>query len=439
MYPYREADVNPSCGKGFKTDCRFSPQIWLCDHQFKPIIPSNREYSMRVPREFAEMTHFHAVRENIFAVFQMRRSALCAHGRPGHGVQQESLHSERTNMLCLIPLLLLLPPPSIMSGFRQCPSPCLCYESSDLVDCRSQGLDQVPAGVSHGTWLLDLSGNRVREVRSDSFVGLWSLKFLLMSNNSIHAVHPQFLERLDLSFNRLRWLPQDFTLHLTSLQELRLDHNLMQHVDSSSLRNCDNLRKLDLSYNRIRTIDTKAFHSLSRLRLLHLEGNKLNVLKDGLLSRQQTLEVLLLGHNNISAIEAEALAPLRGLTLLGLRGNQLQHIKFKTFLKLKTINTHLQMSLNPWTCDCDLQRVFGKIQHVRHLHVEDYKAILCHAPPQQAGSPLVSMDSQLCMAETASVLVITITVMLAVIGALVKAERNRKSKQAASDAESSDK
>lgn len=97
------------------------------------------------------------------------------------------------------------------------------------------------------------------------------------------------------------------------------------------------------------------------------------------------------------------------------------------------------MSLNPWTCDCDLQRVFGKIQYVRHLHVEDYKAILCHAPPQQAGSPLASMDSQLCMAETASVLVITITVMLAVIGALVKAERNRKNKQAASDAESSDK
>ncbi|XP_012727144.2 leucine-rich repeat-containing protein 17 [Fundulus heteroclitus] len=347
-------------------------------------------------------------------------------------------------MLRLIRLLLLLPP-SIMLSLRPCPSPCLCYESSDLVDCRSQGLEQVPPGVPRGTWLLDLSGNRVREVRSDSFVGLWSLKFLLMSNNSVHALHPQslstlqFLEKLDLSFNRLRWLPQDFTLHLSSLQELRLDHNLMQHVDSSSLRHCDNLRRLDLSHNRIRTIDTKAFTSLSRLRLLNLEGNRLNALEDGLLSRQQSLEVLLLGRNNVSAIEAEALAPLRSLTLLGLQGNQLQHVKFKTFLKLRTVSTHLQMSRNPWICDCDLQRVFSKIQYVRHLHVEDYRAILCHAPPQQAGSTLASMDSQLCMAETASVLVITITVMLAVIGALVKAERNRKSKQAASDAESADK
>lgn len=249
----------------------------------------------------------------------------------------------------------------------------------------------------------------------------------------------QFLERLDLSFNRLRWLPQDLTQSLSCLQELRLDHNLLQHVDSSSLADADSLRKLDLSHNRIRTVDLRAFTSLSRLRFLDLQGNELNVIREGLLSRQQSLEVLLLGHNNISEIQAKALAPLRSLTLLGLQRNQLEHVKFKTFLKLQTTSTHLQMSLNPWRCDCDLQRVFGKIQHVRHLHVEDYGDIICHAPPQQAGSSLSSMDSQLCMAETASVLVITITVMLAVIGALVKAERNRKNKQAASDAEAQDK
>ncbi|XP_072230085.1 uncharacterized protein [Leuresthes tenuis] len=345
----------------------------------------------------------------------------------------------------LMPLLLLNTEP----GFMLCPGPCLCYESSELVDCRSRGLDQVPLSVPHGTWLLDLSGNKVKEVRGKSFMGLWSLKILLMSNNSIHALHPQcafqslsslqFLERLDLSFNRLRWLPQDFTQSLSSLLELRLDHNLLQHLDSASLADADNLRKLDLSYNRLQTMDARAFVSLSRLRQLSLQGNQLNALRDGLLSRQQGLEVLLLSSNNISVIEADALAPLRGLTLLDLKGNQLVGVKFKTFLKLQTTSTHLQMSLNPWTCDCELQRVFSKIQYVRYLHVEDYEDIICHAPPQQTGASLASMDSQLCMAETTSVLVITITVMLAVIGALVKAERNRKSRQSASDAESEEK
>lgn len=238
-----------------------------------------------------------------------------------------------------------------------------------------------------------------------------------------------------MSFNRLRWLPKDFSQSLTSLQELRLHHNLLQHLDSASLGDSENLRKLDLSYNRIQAVDVRAFTSLSRLSVLNLEGNRLNVLKDGVLSRQQSLEVLLLGHNNISAIEADALAPLRSLTLLGLQGNQLQHIRFKTFLKLQTTNTHLQVSSNPWTCDCEMERVFGKIQRVRHLHVEDYKEIICHAPAQQAGASLASLESQLCVAETASVLIITITVMLAVIGALVKAECNQKNKQSASDAE----
>ncbi|XP_029954648.1 insulin-like growth factor-binding protein complex acid labile subunit [Salarias fasciatus] len=328
-------------------------------------------------------------------------------------------------------------------AFGVCPHACLCYESSDLVDCKSRGLVRLPPGVPHSTWLLDLSGNRLTEVRAKSFVGLWSLKILLVSNNSIHALHPQalaslqFLERLSLSFNRLRWLPVDFSRGLSLLQDLRLDHNLLQHIDSSSLADADGLRKLDLSHNRIRALDPAAFSGLSRLSVLNLEGNRLNALKEGLLSRQQGLEVLLLGHNNISLLEPEALAPLRSLTLLGLRGNQLVHIRFKTFLKLHTTSTQLQMSSNPWTCDCELQRVFAKIQRVRHLHVEDYGDIVCRAPAQQAGNSLASLDSQLCIAETASVLVITITVLLAVIGTLVKAKRNgMKNKQAAPEDDS---
>ncbi|XP_049916742.1 slit homolog 1 protein [Epinephelus moara] len=338
----------------------------------------------------------------------------------------------------LLPLLLL----NTALGFKLCPSHCLCYESSELVDCRSRDLVRVPVSVPHGTWLLDLSGNKLTEVHSRSFVGLWSLKILLMSNNSIQTLQPQslsslqFLERLDLSYNRLRWLPQHFSQSLSSLKELQLHHNLLLHLDSTSLGDFENLRKLDLSYNRIQAIDVGALSSLSRLSVLNLEGNRLNVLKDGLLSRQQSLEVLLLSHNNISVIETEALAPLRSLTLLGLRGNQLEHIRFKTFLQLQTTTTHLQMALNRWTCDCELQRVFDKIRRVRHLHVDDYKDIICRAPAQQVGTYLVSLDGHLCIAETASVLIITITVMVAVISTLVKAERNRKNKKPVSDPES---
>lgn len=91
-------------------------------------------------------------------------------------------------MLGVLPLLPLL---NTVLGFQLCPSLCLCYESSDLVDCRSRGLVRVPPSVPHGTWLLDFSGNKLTEVHTRSFVGLWSLKILLMSNNSIQTLQPQ--------------------------------------------------------------------------------------------------------------------------------------------------------------------------------------------------------------------------------------------------------
>uniref|UniRef100_A0A8C5E948 Slit homolog 1 protein-like n=1 Tax=Gouania willdenowi TaxID=441366 RepID=A0A8C5E948_GOUWI len=184
-----------------------------------------------------------------------------------------------------------------------CPGPCRCYQN--LVDCEHRWLLHVPAMVPHGTWLLDLSGNHLKEVHSRSFLGLWSLRILLMSNNSLHTLHPQ-VEK-----------PHLFPL-----------------------------------------------------------------------------------------------TPLRKLTLLSLRGNQLTHVKFKTLLKLQTTSTHLHMSSNPWFCDCELQRVFGKIRRVRHLHVDDYEDVVCHAPAQQTGHTLASLDTRLCVAETATVLVITITVLL---------------------------
>lgn len=108
--------------------------------------------------------------------FQMRRRA------------ERKMSSSCCRMLSFVSLLPLL---NATASFRPCPDSCLCYRSSDLVDCRSSGLDRVPADVPRGTWLLDLSGNKVEDVHTRSFMGLWALRILLLSNNSIHTLHPQ--------------------------------------------------------------------------------------------------------------------------------------------------------------------------------------------------------------------------------------------------------
>ncbi|CAM4638388.1 unnamed protein product [Lepidochelys kempii] len=336
----------------------------------------------------------------------------------------------------MLPFFLALPLWVLAAGAtKACPHLCVCYESSDFVDCRGRRLAHVPRSIPSSTWLLDLRHNHLTSLEAGSFDALWSMKILLLAHNSVSQLWPKaftglgFLEKMDLSHNLLAQLPADFSDDLASLKELKAAYNRLSAVGYESLQHLESLEKLDLSYNQVASIEKGAFRGLSRLRYLYLQSNRLGVVHNGFFSMLQNLEVLFLGTNNISAIELEAFTSLHSVNLLALTGNQLIHLKFKTILNIQTPSTHLQLAGNPWACDCDLQRVFSKILSVRHLHVEDYSNITCASPWQLAGLPLVSVDAQLCVAETATVLVITVTVLVTVIAAIVMAERNRKKRQ----------
>ncbi|XP_053574535.1 insulin-like growth factor-binding protein complex acid labile subunit [Bombina bombina] len=331
--------------------------------------------------------------------------------------------------------VLLLITSSSSNPSQTCPDLCLCYDSSNLVECRGQELATVPHGLPHSTWMLDFRHNNLSRLEPDYFHALWSLRILLLSDNCIEIVSPKsfrslgFLERLDLSYNLIASLPNDFSRGLGSLRELRVPSNRLTSLNYESLRHLESLEKLDLSQNYLSSMEHGLFRGLSRLRHLHLQSNLLDEIRGGYFFMLQNLELLNLSDNNISGIAVESFTSLHSLRLLSLSENQLSHLKFKTFLNLQTSSTHIQVSGNPWMCDCDLQRVFGKITSVRHLHIDDYDNLTCEGPPQLSGAALASVDNQLCVAETATVLVITITVLVTVIAAIVMAERNRKKNQ----------
>ncbi|CAG05958.1 unnamed protein product [Tetraodon nigroviridis] len=290
---------------------------------------------------------------------------------------------------------------------RPCPSLCICYDLSDLVDCRDQGFQHVPRGVPHGAWLLELGGNNLSRVATRAFAGLWTLRVLVLTSCQIQKVEPQaffslsFLEKLDLSWNLLTSLPVDFSAGLSALRELRLQHNSLQQLTGSSLEHLDNIEKLDLSSNQLLWVGSGAFRGLSRLRQLYLHNNRLSVVQQG------NLDLL-------PGLEAREEEPAAGVPL---------HPSLRLSDPLSVCTG------NPWNCDCELHRVFSKILYVRHLHVDDYRNVTCRDPPQLAGASLSWVDSQLCMGETATVLVITVTVMVTVVAAVVMAERNRKRNQ----------
>ena len=89
-------------------------------------------------------------------------------------------------------LLFLSPPPGVAS--KQCPPCCLCYGSSDRVDCHAKGLTLVPQGLPHGTCFLDLRDNKMAELPAYSFDRLWSLRILVLSNTGLQLLHNKVMQ-----------------------------------------------------------------------------------------------------------------------------------------------------------------------------------------------------------------------------------------------------
>uniref|UniRef100_A0A8C4SPD1 LRRCT domain-containing protein n=1 Tax=Erpetoichthys calabaricus TaxID=27687 RepID=A0A8C4SPD1_ERPCA len=161
----------------------------------------------------------------------------------------------------------------------------------------------------------------------------------------------------------------------------------------------------DLSRNNLSVIPQQAFTSLmTRLRRLYLQHNNLVVLSNGVFSTLQQLEVLNLEGNQINSIDVE----------------------YKTFLSIHTFGTHILLADNPWQCDCDLQRVFRKLLSVQRLVFDDYVNLTCKEPAVLNGCKLADVNNRLCIGETVTVLIITFTVLVTVVAAIVMAERNRK-------------
>ncbi|XP_025904376.1 insulin-like growth factor-binding protein complex acid labile subunit [Nothoprocta perdicaria] len=314
---------------------------------------------------------------------------------------------------------------------QPCPKVCLCKEEARFVNCSGVSLSGsliFPLETEH----LDLSNSGLHAMPSLALRSLWKLQVLLLCGNDIAEVERgafqslERLQKLDISGNMITVLGSSFSAGLSSLLELSLSHNRIQAARFRSFQNFENLQKLNIQNNNISSIEPGAFRSLTRLRQLHLQNNQLLSLHDGVFSMLQHLEILNLEGNRIKKIGPGVFTPLSSLTILNLEHNCIERIRFKTFLTLQTAGTHILLSDNPWFCDCDLQRVFSKLHSVRRLVLDRYENITCTEPAVLRNIPLASVDTQLCAAEMATVLIITITALVSVVAAIVMAERNRR-------------
>ncbi|XP_027713215.1 leucine-rich repeat-containing protein 15-like [Vombatus ursinus] len=330
--------------------------------------------------------------------------------------------------LCWMSALLSLLEPSF---HYPCHGPCLCQERSRSVNCSGVNLTG-PLSFPPETEHLDLSGGRLLEVPGPSLRFLWKLQVLLLGGNHISLVGEgafgalESLRNLELQHNQISALGSGFSTGLGELRELSLAYNRLRELKAHSFRHFEELQELSLQNNAIASVQPGTFRSLTRLRRLYLQSNRLQHLQNGIFSMLQHLEVLDLEGNQIESIAPGVFTALKSLAVLNLAHNALGHIRFRTLLSIQTPSTYITLAHNPWVCDCDLQRVFGKLHRVPWLILDAYSNVTCLEPPVLQNLPLALVDTQLCTAETVTVLVITFTVCITVVAAVVMAERNRK-------------
>ncbi|XP_063796995.1 leucine-rich repeats and immunoglobulin-like domains protein 1 [Pseudophryne corroboree] len=212
----------------------------------------------------------------------------------------------------LLPLTLLshLLLGSCLTSRTPCPSRCIC--TGNTVDCRNQGLTQVPSDLPAWATHLNLSHNKLKEIDPAALVGLLGLR------------------EVQLGYNELTAIP---SLGPASSQViiLSLHHNKIRSIEQHELTEYTALETLDLSSNEITKIHSGSFPLRLRIKELNLGSNKLNSLEPGSFDNlSRSLLTLRLSKNRITQLPAKAFRlPL--LTQLELNRNRIRLIEGLTF------------------------------------------------------------------------------------------------------------
>lgn len=185
---------------------------------------------------------------------------------------------------------------------------------------------------SHIITSIDVSFNRITELRYESLWNLSRLKNADFSNNKIELIetnsleHAPRLERLKLNGNSIKLL-NFLQKGNRNLEFLDLSVNQITEIYENTIK-LPKLKSLNLSDNKIVRISKNGFNGLSKLKELNLSTNFLTELNKLTLSQSMTsLKRLDLSKNNFS--NTNIIAPY--LTHLNMENNMINAIVTNAF------------------------------------------------------------------------------------------------------------
>ncbi|XP_053497282.1 immunoglobulin superfamily containing leucine-rich repeat protein 2 isoform X2 [Ictalurus furcatus] len=203
-----------------------------------------------------------------------------------------------------------------------CPKQCSCSDKNPhhFVDCAYKELQLVPEGLPSNVTTLSLSANKIKVLKSQSFVNVTQATSLWLAHNEIvtierNALAPMFqLRNLDLSHNKIVNFPWEDLANLTALQLLKMNNNEMVSLPKDAFTNLKDLRSVRINNNKFTTIAEGTFDALISMSHLQIYNNpftcscKLEWMRDWITKSKSKISIP--EQNNI---RCEAPSHLKGL------------------------------------------------------------------------------------------------------------------------------
>ena len=201
------------------------------------------------------------------------------------------------------------------------------------VDLSSRNLIDIPSNIPFSETQVDLSRNKIKQIRRNAFVNLTEMAVLQLYTNDIETIEPGAfnglanLQRLYLYDNKLTVFPDSNVLSgLSSLLTLNLGSNEFKFIDTTQLNVLNNLKILHLGWIfQTSQMKITPFPALPKLDHLNFKGNGLMSFSGQMLTRLSGLKVFKLGYNKISSLH-ELSGQEGQIRELGLPHNRFLHV-----------------------------------------------------------------------------------------------------------------
>ncbi|CAM4735026.1 unnamed protein product [Leuciscus chuanchicus] len=178
-------------------------------------------------------------------------------------------------------LMLIALGTAVIGSAHCCPEQCTCSDkyNRQLTDCANKELLEVPEGLPSNVTTLSLTANKIKVLKSKSFINVIQATSLWLAHNEIVTVERDTLapmiqlKYLDISHNKIVHFPWEDLANLTALQLLKMSNNEMVSIPKNAFSNLKDLRSVRINNNKFTTIVQGTFDALTAMSHLQIFHN----------------------------------------------------------------------------------------------------------------------------------------------------------------------